>query len=235
VDALPAAKELRSLRSLAYLVQAWRTLAQDNSEGLESLGEVARSAANRLVECYARSKRSNWFWFESRLTYANAVLPHALFDAAAVWNDGDYLEVAEASFGFLDLVTTADDLFWPIGNREWFSQGEEKSLYDQQPVEASTMAAAAVAAWSVTSKEEYLRIFDRSHRWFMGDNSLGLRLADTQYGTCCDGLMANGLNKNQGAESTLAFLWTEVLRESLSSSPAKNLNPTPPAHQAVTL
>jgi hypothetical protein len=235
VDALPTAKELRSLRTLAYLVQAWQTLAKGKSEGLELLEEVARNAADRLVECYARSKRSNWFWFESRLTYANAVLPHALFDAAAVWTDGDYLEVAEATFGFLDLVTTADDLFWPIGNREWFSQGEEKSLYDQQPVEASTMAAAALAAWSVTSEDKYLRVFDRSHRWFMGGNSLGLSLADAQCGACCDGLMANGTNKNQGAESTLAFLWTEVLRGGLSLPPEKNTNTRPPTHQVVTL
>lgn len=231
-DALPAARELRSLRALAYLVQAWKTIATGNVAGLESLGDIAHTAADRLVECYERSKRSNWFWYESRLTYANAVLPHALFDADAVWPDRGYLEVAEATFGFLDLVTTSDGLFWPVGNREWYSHGEEKALYDQQPVEASTMAAAALAAWNVTSHEKYLRAFERSYRWFMGDNSLGLCLADSQDGSCCDGLMANGLNRNQGAESTLAFLWTEMLRESLAHSPQTELM-TKPASQDV--
>ncbi len=232
-DALPAAKELRSLRALAYLVQAWRTMQAGNVAELDSLGEMAQAAADRLVECYERSRRSNWYWFESRLTYANAVLPHALFDAAAMWTAQGYLEVAEATFGFLELVTTSDEIFWPIGNREWFSQGEEKSLYDQQPVEASTMAAAALAAWSTTSNEKYLEVFDRSYRWFMGDNSLGLCLADSQDGSCCDGLMASGVNRNQGAESTLAFLWTEMLRGSLIQSPGIELR-TRPASQEVS-
>lgn len=224
-DALPAAKELRSLRALAYLVQAWRFLEAVDSDRLESFSELARGAADRLVECYVRSKRSDWYWFESRLTYANAVLPHALFDAEAMWADRGYREVAEATFGFLDLSTSANGIFWPVGNREWYSHGEEKSLYDQQPVEASTMAAAALAAWDVTHDIKYLRIFDRSHHWFMGENSLGLVLADTREGSCCDGLAVNGLNKNQGAESTLAFLWTELLSKNLETIHIRNFVP----------
>ena len=38
----------------------------------------------------------------------------------------------------------ADDVFWPIGNSGWYPHGEEKALYDQQPVEAVTMADAAL-------------------------------------------------------------------------------------------
>jgi hypothetical protein len=33
--------------------------------------------------------------------------------------------------------------------------------------------------------------------------------ADPVSGACCDGLQPLGLNRNQGAESTLAYLWTE--------------------------
>ena len=44
--------------------------------------------------------------------------------------------------------TTADDIFWPVGNSDWYPHGEEKSLYDQQPVEAVTMADAALAAFA---------------------------------------------------------------------------------------
>ena len=52
-------------------------------EDIEPLETVAWSAAQRLVECYHRSQRPDWPWFESRMTYANAVLPHALFIAAS--------------------------------------------------------------------------------------------------------------------------------------------------------
>ena len=40
------------------------------------------------------------------MTYANAVLPHALFVAAERWPKEDFLDVAEASFAFLDRETT---------------------------------------------------------------------------------------------------------------------------------
>ena len=212
--ALPALAELRSLRAQAYVIQAWALLWRAGVEDIGPLERVARLAADRLVECYHRSQRSDWYWFESQMTYANAVLPHALFDAAARWPDEAYLSIAESSFGFLDLVTTTDHDFWPIGNRDWYSHGEEKSLYDQQPVEASTMAAAALAGFQARGDDKYLKAFFKVYEWFLGRNSLKQPLADDQSGACFDGLQAAGVNRNQGAESTLAYLWTELLRVS---------------------
>ena len=207
---LPALAELRSLRAQAYVIQAWAHLWRASVEDIGPLECVARLAAERLVECYDRSQRPDWPWFESRMTYANAVLPHALFNAAERWPDEAFLAVAESSFGFLDLVTTADNVFWPIGNRDWYSHGEEKSPYDQQPVEASTMADAALAALKLRGDDKYLAIFLRAHGWFHGHNSLEQPLADAQTGACFDGLQPTGVNRNQGAESTLAYLWTEL-------------------------
>ncbi|MEQ9409809.1 MAG: hypothetical protein RIK87_18885 [Fuerstiella sp.] len=216
-DALPATRKLKDLRAIAYLVQAWHLIRKNYIEQLEELEAIAHAAAERLMDCYGRSRRDDWFWFESRMTYANAVLPHALFDAAELWDDAPYLEVAQVSFGFLSLSTSSDNQFCPIGNRDWFSHGEEKSTYDQQPVEASTMAACAHAAWRVTGNDKYLHVFERSHAWFLGKNSLGLPLADAEDGSCCDGLTPHGVNGNQGAESTLAWLWTELLCGQLES------------------
>jgi hypothetical protein len=207
---LPALADLRSLRAQAYVIQAWAQLWRGGVQHIDALECVARLAAERLVECYYRSQRPDWPWFESRMTYANAVLPHALFNAAERWPDEPFLTVAEASFGFLDLVTTTDNVFWPIGNRDWYSHGEEKSLYDQQPVEAATMADAALAALMLRGDDKYLDVFLRAHGWFHGHNSLELPLADAQVGACFDGLEPTGVNRNQGAESTLAYLWTEL-------------------------
>jgi hypothetical protein len=207
---LPAVAELRSLRAQAYVIQAWAHAWRAGVNDIGPLENVARLAADRLVECYHRSQRPNWPWFESRMTYANAVLPHALFDAAERWPDEAFLSVAESSFAFLNLVTTADSVFWPIGNRDWYSHGEEKSLYDQQPVEAATMAAAALAALVLRGDDKYLAVFLRAHGWFHGQNSLEQPLADVQAGACFDGLEPAGVNRNQGAESTLAYLWTEL-------------------------
>ncbi len=207
---LPALAELRSLRAQAYVILAWNQLRKAGATHETQMASVAQLAANRLVDCFGRSHRPNWPWFESRMTYANAVLPQALFAAAECWPEDSFLEVAQKSFHFLDRVTTVGDLFWPIGNQDWYSHGEEKSIYDQQPVEAATMSDAALAAYAANGDVANLDTFHRAYQWFHGKNSLGQPLADAQLGGCYDGLQANGLNRNQGAESTLAYLWTET-------------------------
>lgn len=207
---LPTLADLRSIRAQAYVILAWGHLSKAGKVDVPQLGHVAWSAAQRLIECYERSRRPTWHWFESRMTYANAVLPHALFMAAECWPKEAFLEVAQASFAFLDLETTAEEVFWPVGNAGWYPHGEAKAPYDQQPVEAGTMADAALTAFHLLGEEKYLTIFDRARNWFHGSNSLGLSLVDERVGSCCDGLQLSGVNRNQGAESTLAYLWTEV-------------------------
>jgi len=215
---LPTLADLRSLRAQAYVVLAWGQLCEAGVRDVEQFETVAQQAARRLVECYQRSKRSDWPWFEAQMTYANAVLPQALFVAARCWPDEPLLELAEESFAFLDHVTTVDGVFWPIGNSDWYPHGEAKSLYDQQPVEASTMADAALTAFASGAEGKYLETFRRAHAWFHGHNSLGEKLADVESGGCCDGLVPSGVNRNQGAESTFAWLWTELLAADVQKS-----------------
>jgi hypothetical protein len=231
---LPALADLRSLRAQAYVILAWGQLWTAGVHDVEPLESVAWSAAERLVECYQRSWRPEWRWFESRMTYANAVLPHALFIAAQRWPKEAFLEAAEASFAFLDRVTTAPapgdsvveeeacdgqgNIFWPIGNSGWFAHGEPKALYDQQPVEAVMMADAALAAFGLLRDEKYLTTFRRAHGWFQGRNSLQQSLVDVRRGACCDGLQPSGVNRNQGAESTLAWLWMALLNAEIQQA-----------------
>lgn len=229
VDAvLPTLADLRSLRAQAYVILAAGHLWSVEASNIARLEQIAWSAAERLVECYQRSMRPNWQWFESRLTYANAVLPHALFIAAERWPKEVFLEVAEASFQFLDRETTVDGHFWPVGNGGWYSHGEEKAPYDQQPVEAVIMAEAALTAHSVLNDEKYLETFQRAHGWFHGENSKKLPLVDTDRGACYDALQASGVNRNQGAESTLAYLMTELHY-------LDDAHRTPGSHSAKTL
>jgi len=109
-------------------------------------------------------------------------------------------------------------VFWPIGNEGWYPRGEEKARYDQQPVEAVTTIEAALAAFELLGAEEYLTAFRRAHGWFHGQNSLKRPLGDVRSGACCDGLQASGVNRNQGAESTLAFLWAEMSNDQVQGS-----------------
>jgi hypothetical protein len=221
---LPALADLRSIRAQAYVILAFGHLWTSGVPDIEPLENVAWSAAQRLMESYRRAVRPKWRWFESRMTYANAVLPHALFVAAQRWPTEPYLDIAKAAFDFLDEATTAEagpsvrsnftnaeeGVFSPIGSNGWHPHGETKALYDQQPVEAATMAEAAIAAHGLLGDEKYLATFRRSRDWFYGRNTLGVSLVDPQRGGCFDGLSQAGVNRNQGAESTLSYLWAEL-------------------------
>lgn len=46
----------------------------------------------------------------------------------------------------------------------------------------------------------------RAFNWFHGANTELKSLIDESNGACMDGLCENGLNRNQGAESTLAYI-----------------------------
>ncbi len=207
---LPALADLRSIRAQAYVILAWGHLWTKGAKGIEPLETVAWFAAQRLVECYQRTLRPDWQWFEPRMTYANAVLPHALFIAGQRWPHEPFLEIAKEAFAFLDRETTEEDVYWPVGNSGWYPHGEDKAGYDQQPVEAVVMAEAAVAAFEMLREEKYLAAFRRAHGWFHGENSLRQPLVDSARGACYDGLHPAGVNRNQGAESTLAYLWVEL-------------------------
>ena len=149
------------------------------------------------------------------MTYANAVLPHALFAASRHWPTEPFFAIAEAAFSFLDRETTSEGVFWPIGNGGWYAPKQNKALHDQQPVEAATMAEAALEAYGLRQEVKYLATFRRARDWFHGQNSLRQALADVRRGACCDGLHASDLNRNQGAESTLAFLDAELLNDAV--------------------
>ena len=206
----PTLVEVRSPRAQAYIVLAWEHLCRADVADASALENIAWCAARQLVECFDRCRSPEWQWFEPRMTYANAVLPHALFAAARRWPTERFLSVAESSFSFLDRETTSEGVFWPIGNVGWHAPKQNKALHDQQPVEAATMAEAALAAFATRNDDKYLSTFWRAHNWFHGQNSLRQALADVRRGACCDGLHASDINRNQGAESTLAYLWTEM-------------------------
>ncbi len=66
---------------------------------------------------------------------------------------------------------------------------------------------------------------ERTFGWFLGDNDLGMSLADPDDGSCRDGLGPDCVNRNMGAESTLAWPVAvermRVLKDEASAQPAE--------------
>ena len=97
-SARPVLAELRCLRAQAYVILGWTHLQDKRASVAADLEAIAWSAAERLLAAFRRHERRDWVWFEPRLTYANAVLPHALLAASRCWPDEEFGEVAATAF-----------------------------------------------------------------------------------------------------------------------------------------
>ncbi len=102
--------------------------------------------------------------------------------------------------------SSRDGTFTPVGNDGWWTRGGTRAEFDQQPIEATAMILAATAAYESTRDSGYIRAAEAAYGWFLGDNNVGLVIADVASGACHDGLAEDHVNLNQGAESTLMWL-----------------------------
>ena len=73
---------------------------------------------------------------------------------------------------------------------------------------------AAAAALDASGELKWRQMAQDAFAWFFGNNDAGMPMADASDGSCCDGLMATGINRNQGAESILSLhLAAQTVRE----------------------
>ena len=177
----------------------------------------AQTLADQLCELYQHTSKYNWQWFERYLTYANARLPHALFEAYVTTKKGTYLKIAEKALKFLIQNQIIEDTLLPIGNGGFYIEHHERAFYDQQPLETACIIGAATMAFSVTRKEKYRKVANIAFEWFLGKNSQHLEVYNRNTGGCYDGITAHGINLNQGAESTISYLLSRLNLESMKN------------------
>ena len=172
----------------------------------DEVRQVLEACVDALTTKLETTKGDDWYWFEDRLTYDNALLPLALLKASRILKDDSCLADGLNTLSFLAEATYRDGVFWPIGNRGWYQRNSTPARFDQQPLEAAAMVLACREAWELSGDPAWLDYAWKAAGWFVGQNALGLPLYDEKSGGCRDGLTANGLNRNQGAESTIAWL-----------------------------
>ena len=80
--------------------------------------------------------------------------------------------------------------------------------FDQQPIEVATLADACARAAAVDASAIWPDGVRAAAAWFQGANDAGQLMWDPETGGGFDGLHADGVNRNQGAESTLAVIST---------------------------
>jgi len=176
----------------------------------EGMLEKLYNLSMKLVNSYNSEREEGWEWFEDMLTYDNGILPLSLFHSAEIIKDEKIIGTARITADFLEKTTMKEGYLSPIGNEGWCKKGEQCAKFAQQSIDAMAMVLMFFRAYLVTKNRSYLNKMFTSYMWFLGENDLRIPLYDFETGGCNDGLENFGVNRNQGAESTIAYLLSHL-------------------------
>ncbi len=204
-NAYPHFEELTSIRGISNTLLGLSHYLKHRPSD-ETILSVMRNISYKLLEAYDQHKTEEWRWFEPVLTYDNGLMPHALLHAAEILKDDNLKKAGIETMDFLTGVTFKEGYLSIIGNEKWYHRGEERSEFAQQPIDAMAMVLMYYQAFRLTEDRGYLDKLYKSFMWFLGENELRMSLFDFETKGCCDALEKDGVNRNQGAESTLSYL-----------------------------
>ena len=209
-NTVPNFENLESIRGIANTMLGISYYLKSNPSD-DSMIETLKNLSDKLIKHYKENSSANWKWFEPLLTYDNGMLPLALLHSAEILNNNKIREIAMETMNFLTEITLKDGYLSIIGNEKWYKKDQERSIYTQQPIDALAMVLMYNQAFRLTKDKEYLTKLFTCFMWFMGENDLRMNLFDFETKGCCDGLEKYGVNRNQGAESSLAYLISHLI------------------------
>jgi hypothetical protein len=205
-EALPAAEDFSSPRAWAFTLlglDAYCAVAAEDPEARR----IRHVLAEKLLIILSRVETKDWVWFEEGLSYDNARLSQALIVTGHSTGTSTYLKAGLRSLRWLmTLQTTPAGLFRPVGTQGFGDQRQAPRAFDQQPLEATAMISACLAAWRADGDVAWRAAAARVFGWFLGGNDLTLPLVDVETGSCRDGLHRDRPNENRGGESAVSYL-----------------------------
>lgn len=204
--ALPLVNSLDWPRSWAFAILGLHYYLREFKDD-EEVRSRLDALADRLATRFDRNPSSDWPWFEDVVTYDNARIPQALIIAGVSLQRQELLDRGVEVLGWLSKVQTAQEGHMSfIGNDGWLRKNDRRARFDQQPLEAAAFIGACKAAYRATQDSQWLLEMRRCFEWYLGRNDGKVSLVDFKSRGCRDGLSRDGVNENQGAESTLSWL-----------------------------
>lgn len=175
----------------------------DDAKIRDRLEALSRS----LNDTFEKYESAEWPWCEELVTYDNGRLPQALIIAGlTLGEDRAVARGLRALKWLLGIQTAEAGHLSAIGNDGWYHRSGQRAVFDQQPLEAAALIGACKAAYRASGEARWLGEMRRCFEWYLGRNDTGLALIDFKTRGCYDGLQADGVNQNQGAESLLSWL-----------------------------
>ncbi len=199
-----------STRSMAFILKGLCCIKTSEYH------QVIVTLADRLVGMFNHESSDNWVWYESYLTYGNSSIPEALLLAYQRTKIPIYKEVACQSFDFLLEKIFVDGEIHVVSNKGWAKRdGIHAGLKGgEQPIDVAYTIIALDRFYRENGNEEYRAMLVAAFAWFLGRNHLQQIVYNPVTGGCFDGLEAQNVNINQGAESTISYLLARLKMDS---------------------
>jgi Glycosyl transferases group 1 len=196
-----------SLRTMAFAVIGLTRPALDVLT--PRLRQLLETLGKRLLDEYCGYRSDDWRWFEGSLTYDNARLPQALIAAGKRLGDRRMLAAGLEALDWYGAQCGLDSSRVRLVGNSWHrSKANPLAAQvdgDEQALDAAALVESLTDALAATDQRAHGERAVRAFEWFLGRNRLGEPVYDFATGGCHDGLAAQSLNDNEGAESTLAF------------------------------
>jgi hypothetical protein len=161
----PRINMLHSTRAIAYSIKGLCYYNIGNRSVKNS--SLIKALADRLVQMYNRESNNEWKWFESYLSYANAILPEAILWAYSETQDAIYEEVAKNSFRFILSQTFCENSIKIVSSKDWLQKDKKISHYEEESTEVTCIILALSRFYNIYKNEEYLNKIRTAFNWFM--------------------------------------------------------------------
>ncbi|MVZ67351.1 hypothetical protein GQF61_15960 [Sphingobacterium sp. DK4209] len=203
---MPTIKSFKSVRAVAYSLMGL-VHALEFSPGDEQYHRIAFQFATFLADEFQTNSTATWPWYENIITYDNSIIPLSLLRASQYFNSSAWASIAYESILFLEASTFPANHFSGIGNAGWYIKNERPNRNGQQAIEIPSTIMLYLQLYHENEESNYLNRARQAFLWYLGENDQKQSLFNAEEKSCYDGLESYGVNKNQGAESNIAF-WT---------------------------
>lgn len=202
--AYPHFTSFSSLRAAAYTLCGLVHIHQSNRYHKDLIPEIYL-LADFICNEYEKASDDDWKWYESIITYDNAIIPYSLMLTKDILYEERYVLYSIESAEFLDDILFQNDKLELVGNAGWFPKSGMKTSIGEQAIEIPSLILMYQKLAEITNAPRYHHKAKDVFAWFHGNNRLGIELFDHETKGCRDGLDERTVNQNQGAESSISY------------------------------
>jgi hypothetical protein len=168
---------------------------------------LSRNIMIHTMHMFGSTLTPEWVWTGPYLSYANATIPQTIITIGGTLN---HIATTDKGLRMLEWLLARETRRGHLSvagqhGTHQSDHADRKPQYDQQPIEVAAMADACLTAYTIIQDEKWLEGIRHTVAWFNGDNDLHECMYIPSTGAAYDGLHADRVNLNQGAESTLAL------------------------------